>query len=92
MWAQNGISRRHVLGMAVTVGGLAIAGGIRGVGAQVTKRIEQFAPGLEKILSTSEAIQELADGFGGARGPPKGLSGGRKAVTCCSAIFITINV
>ena len=72
MWAQNGISRRHVLGMAVTVGGLAIAGGIRGVGAQVTKQIEQLAPELEKIISTSEPIQELADGFGGAQGPAEG--------------------
>jgi gluconolactonase len=72
MRRQNGISRRHVLGMAVTVGGLAIAGGIRGLGAQVTKQIEQLTPELEKILSTSEPIQELADGFGGAQGPAEG--------------------
>jgi gluconolactonase len=72
MRAQNGISRRHVLGMAVTVGGLAIAGGIRGIEAQATKRIEQLAPELEKIISTSEPIQELADGFGGAQGPAEG--------------------
>src|SRR5438552_3068607 len=72
MRAQNGISRRHVLGMAVTVGGLAMAGGIRGLGAQATKRIEQLAPELEKIISTSEPIQELADGFGGAQGPAEG--------------------
>ena len=72
MRAQNNISRRHVLGMAVTVGGLAIAGGIRGIDAQATKRIEHLAPELEKIVSTSEPIQELADGFGGAQGPAEG--------------------
>ena len=30
------------------------------------------APELEKIISTSEPIQELADGFGGALGPAEG--------------------
>jgi gluconolactonase len=35
-------------------------------------RIEQFAPELEKIISTSEPIQHLADGFGGAQGPAEG--------------------
>src|SRR5438093_905182 len=35
-------------------------------------KIEQFAPELEKIISTSEPIQALADGFGGAQGPAEG--------------------
>ena len=38
----------------------------------LTPRIEQFAPELEKIISTSEPIQNLADGFGGAQGPAEG--------------------
>ena len=34
--------------------------------------IEQFSPELEKIIATSEPIQTLADGFGGAQGPAEG--------------------
>jgi gluconolactonase len=41
-------------------------------GVQSTKRIESFAPELEKIISPSASIQELADGFGGAQGPAEG--------------------
>jgi gluconolactonase len=41
-------------------------------GVQSAKRIEVFAPELEKIISPSEPIQELADGFGGALGPAEG--------------------
>jgi gluconolactonase len=58
--------------MAVTIGSLAMAGGVRGVGAQTPKRIEQLAPELDQILSPSEPIQELADGFGGPQGPAEG--------------------
>jgi gluconolactonase len=36
------------------------------------KRIEQFAPELDKIISGSEPIQELASGFGGPNGPAEG--------------------
>jgi gluconolactonase len=36
------------------------------------KRIEQFAPELEKIIGTSAPIQDLADGFGGPQGPAEG--------------------
>src|SRR3954465_8404826 len=35
-------------------------------------RIEQLAPELGKIISTSQPIQHLADGFGGAQGPAEG--------------------
>jgi sugar lactone lactonase YvrE len=38
----------------------------------LTARIEQLAPELEKIISTSEPIEHLADGFGGAQGPAEG--------------------
>jgi gluconolactonase len=34
--------------------------------------IEQLSPQLENIISTSEPILELADGFGGAQGPAEG--------------------
>ncbi len=40
--------------------------------SQSSKRIEQLAPELDKIISSSEPIQELADGFGGPQGPAEG--------------------
>ena len=43
-----------------------------GVSAQAAKRIEQLAPELEKIISPSEPIQDLAEGFGGPLGPAEG--------------------
>ena len=49
-----------------------MAEGVSNVFPQSSKRIEPFAPELEKIISTSEPIQELADGFGGALGPAEG--------------------
>src|SRR6202162_3580575 len=38
----------------------------------LSPRIEQFAPELERIVSTSERIEYLADGYGGAQGPAEG--------------------
>ncbi|MGH7099643.1 MAG: SMP-30/gluconolactonase/LRE family protein [Stellaceae bacterium] len=38
----------------------------------MAKRIEQFAPELERIISRSEEIRHLADGFGGPQGPAEG--------------------
>ena len=75
MRAQNSLSRRDVLGMAVAVGSLALSGGVRRVEAQAAKRIEPLAPELDKIIAPSEPIQELAEGFGG-RAPPKAQYGG----------------
>jgi gluconolactonase len=43
-----------------------------GASSQTAKRIEQLAPELEKIISASEPIQDLADGFGGPLGPAEG--------------------
>src|SRR6059058_2568112 len=40
--------------------------------AQSSPRIEQLAPELAKIISSSEPIEHLADGFGGAQGPAEG--------------------
>jgi gluconolactonase len=39
---------------------------------QSSPHIEKLAPELDKIISTSEPIQHLADGFGGAQGPAEG--------------------
>src|SRR6266568_5139171 len=48
------------------MGGLAMSDN------NLTPRIEQLAPELEKIISASEPIQHLADGLGGAQGPAEG--------------------
>ena len=72
MQAQRNVSRRHVLKMVGAASGLAVAGGIRGVWAQVATRIEQLAPALDKIISVSEPIRELATGFGNELGDTEG--------------------
>ena len=38
----------------------------------MNSRIDQTAPELEKLIATSEPIQELAEGFGGPQGPAEG--------------------
>jgi gluconolactonase len=40
--------------------------------SQASPRIEQLAPELERIISASEPIQHLAEGFGGPLGPAEG--------------------
>ena len=72
MRAHHGISRRHVLGMAVAIGSLAITGRSRRVWGQATPRIEQLAPELEKVITPSAPVQEVAAAFGGALGPAEG--------------------
>src|SRR5215467_2901450 len=64
------ISRRHLLQTASAAGGLALAG--RAFAQQQTRRIEQLSPELDRIIATSEPIQELASGFGGDLGPAEG--------------------
>jgi gluconolactonase len=60
---RNGLSRRQAL---LSAAGFAAVGFTpRGVLAQATKRIDQFAPELESVIATSEPILELATGFGG---------------------------
>jgi hypothetical protein len=56
---------------------------------KLTPRIEQLAPELEKIISTSEPIQHLADASAGRRARPRDRCGGRTAATSCSATSIT---
>ena len=87
MLTQFRVSRRYVLGVTAAVGGLAVSGGIaRG---QSGPRIEKLAPELDKIISTSDPVQHLADGSAARSVPPKGRFGGRKVTTCCSATSTT---
>jgi hypothetical protein len=66
------LTRRHMLA-AAAAGGAAFSTGIYGVAsAQSGKRIEQFAPELDKIIGTDELINQLADGVGGDNGPAEG--------------------
>src|SRR6202007_1106771 len=46
--------------------------------AEGAKRIEQLAPELDRIIATSQSIEELADGFGGPQGPAEGPLWGRE--------------
>jgi len=66
------VSRRQILKVAGAAGCLAAAGGLRSAWAQAAKRIEQLDPGLERILSSSQTIQELGSGYGGNLGPAEG--------------------
>ena len=72
MGASHVFSRRDILGMAGSVGGLALGGGIHELWAQAARKIESMAPELDRIISTSEPIRELASGFGGDLGPAEG--------------------
>jgi gluconolactonase len=67
----QGISRRHMLATsAAAAGGVAL--GVPGAFAQGAPHIEQLAPELDKIISTTEPIKELANGLGGPLGPVEG--------------------
>ena len=72
MQSRDFISRRQLLGAGASAAALAMAGSVRTGRAQAAKRIEQFAPELEKIISVSEPIEELAIGLGGELGPAEG--------------------
>jgi hypothetical protein len=65
------LSRRQVLRMAGAIGGLAVTG-IPEVWAQSARKIESMAPELDRVIGTSEAIRELAAGYGGTIGPAEG--------------------
>jgi gluconolactonase len=69
---QSGVSRRHMLAISAAAGSLAIESNFRGTLAQASKRIEQYDPELDLIVSSSEPVQELASGTGGALGPTEG--------------------
>jgi gluconolactonase len=71
--ARHNFSRRHTLvTLSAAVGGLIIDRPLRRSFAQAVTRIEQFAPELEKIISTTEPIRELASGFGNELGNTEG--------------------
>jgi sugar lactone lactonase YvrE len=57
--------------MAGAVGVLALTS-VRQVGAQSARKIESMAPELDRVISTSETIRELATGYGGDIGPAEG--------------------
>jgi gluconolactonase len=71
MGKHTDISRRHMLALSAAAGSLALHG-FDGASAQAAKKIEQIDPALDKIISTSEPIKELASGFGGDLGPAEG--------------------
>ena len=71
MGTQHSFSRRQILAVSAAAGGLLIGSGYR-ASSQPAKRIEQYAPELDGIISTSEPIQELASGTGGILGPTEG--------------------
>src|SRR5437660_1245206 len=66
------MSRRQMLAMSAAAGGLAATGIDCAWAQQPAKRIDQFDPALEKIISTSEPINAIADGMGGPLGPVEG--------------------
>src|SRR3954463_2163334 len=69
MNVRTDISRRRAMEMITVMGGFVMSGD---TSAQPSKRIEQLDPALENIISTTEQIHDLADGFGGAQGPAEG--------------------
>jgi gluconolactonase len=72
MRSGSGLSRRSMLATSLAAGGIALTRGLDGASAQAAKRVEQLAPELDRIISASEPIQELAQGFGGTLGPAEG--------------------
>jgi gluconolactonase len=71
--AQHNVSRRHILvTLSGATGGLILDSTLRRGFAQAVTRIEQFAPELEKIISTTGPVRELASGFGNELGNTEG--------------------
>src|SRR5436309_7263435 len=66
------ISRREMLSMAASAGGLLMVACVRDARGKSAKRIEHMMPELNSIISTSEPIRELATGYGGDIGPAEG--------------------
>jgi gluconolactonase len=65
------LSRRDLLRLAGAAGAFAVTG-VRELGAQGAQKIESLAPELDRIISTSEPIRQLATGYGGDIGPAEG--------------------
>ena len=71
MGIHSDISRRHMLAMSAAAGGLAMSG-FAASAQQPAKKIEQLDPALDKIISTSEPINYIAENMGGPLGPVEG--------------------
>src|SRR5262249_57065409 len=69
MTVHTGITRRMLVSAAATA---LVSGNDGKVFSQLAKRIEQYAPELDNIISISEPVQELASGTGGTLGPTEG--------------------
>jgi gluconolactonase len=77
MRSRSEISRRRMLELAGAASGLAIVGGAHDARAQAKTRIDQYAPELDKIVTTSEPILELTSGLpGNTEGPVWWKDGG----------------
>jgi gluconolactonase len=61
MHSRNAISRRRLIASAGATGVLSLTG----ARAQPAKRIDQYAPELEAVISPTEPILQLGTGFGG---------------------------
>jgi gluconolactonase len=70
MGIQYDFSRRQMLAMSAATVAMSAMGAH--AQAPAAKRIEQFDPALDKIISASEPIKEIASGFGGELGPAEG--------------------
>src|SRR4029450_8345081 len=72
MHAHPGISRRHVLGLAMAVGGLAMAGDVRRVWAQAAGgkvALDVRHPDLHTLIAPEAPLTRIAGGLGFTEGP-----------------------
>src|SRR4051794_1658906 len=67
----HSISRRHMLEMAALAGGTAMLGK-KAFAQAPMRRIERMDPALDAIISTSEPVRILGEGYGGDGGPTEG--------------------
>jgi len=66
------ISRREMLQAVGAAGALAAAGPVGRAMAQPAGKIERLDPALDRLLSSSQSVQELGSGYGGEIGPAEG--------------------
>jgi gluconolactonase len=72
MNARNSISRRHMLEMAAAAGGAAMLGTSNALAQTPMRRIERMDSALDAIVSASEPVRILGEGYGGDGGPAEG--------------------